>query len=410
MNMGRFLLVVTYLIVHITSAQQECAVPRPQRVKLESICSHVKPGSARVPFNLDDGTSCWFQCPGITSYSPLNGDAIKELRIARLRQNIADFSDRLIPRTEQPKGRILFQRNCPTTTHAGYQPVADTIFLKGSSRRVDLILSEIAARDSTLAMNIGCWFLFEVISEDPYDAHCEPFPSITEENTGTPYISIPKRFIDHPLVGEELFVFMILHEIGHALSDGHCESDAEQWAISEGMPAYYGDRASTALRSVATQLWAYNNAIFTSDSNERSSNDQFCRGAGGCMNCYPKIDCRCGDIESGIVRWNEDRMPGDCWENIGDPSPAHACGSTCDPCQQSCPLIPALCQFSHTLNADLERLDREIRARLCGSTRAPCELDAARIRVELKKLDRRLLRRFERTQLELQRIHHRATR
>jgi hypothetical protein len=409
MTLSRFLLVLTCLIVRISSAQQECVVPSSQRAKLETICDQVKPVSERIPFNLDDGTSCWFQCPGSMSNATLNSDSINAVKVARLRANLANFSSRLRPRTAQPQGRILSGRNCFPETHSGYQPVSDTFYLKGTSKRVDIILREIAARDTTLANEIRCWFLFEVVLADPDDEHCKPFPFITDERSGTPFISIPKRFIDHPLVGEELFIFMILHEIGHALSEGSCESDAEQWAISVGMPAQYGSSTSATLRRVAEQLRAYNDAVFTADSNDGSSNDPICRGQGGCLNCYPKIDCRCRDIASGLVRWNADRGPADCWETIGEPSPVHACGSTCDPCPNNCPLIPVLCQLSQTLSTDLERLDKEIRAKLCQNEGTPCLLDAARITAELKKLDRPLLRRFARTQRELERIQMRAT-
>lgn len=409
MRLRRFLLAVTYLMVHISTAQQECVAPDSQRVKLESICDQVKPKSARLPFTMDDGTPCWFQCPRRTHNTTLNSDSIEEMRLARFRKNLANFSSRLKPRLEQPKGRILFRQNCSISTHAGYIPVADKFYLKGSSERVDSILKEIAAKDSTLAENIGCWFLFEVVAEDPSDAHCNPFPSITDEHSGTPFISIPMRFIDHPLVYEELFVFMILHEIGHALSDGHCEPDAEQWAISEGMPAYYGYQAAAALGRVAAQLRVYNDAIFTAETNDGSSNDHVCDGPGGCMNCYPKIECRCLDIANGVVTWKSDRSPVHCWNEIGDPSPVHACGSSCDLCPNSCPLFPVLCEFSQTLTADLERLDSEIRVKLCPNRGIPCQLDVARIKAELRKIDRPLLRRFERTQLELERIHIRAT-
>lgn len=105
-------------------------------------------------------------------------------------------------------------------------------------------------------------------------------------------ITIPRRFLDEPAVGEELITFMLLHEAHHAMEPDATEIDHDRWAAGIGLPRFFGARwngmAGTFLDRLTCQLRGYYQAIYQPEAINGTIR------AGGAI--YPAMECRADAI------------------------------------------------------------------------------------------------------------------
>ncbi|MBK9148018.1 MAG: hypothetical protein IPM12_09420 [Flavobacteriales bacterium] len=119
-------------------------------------------------------------------------------------------------------------------------------------------------------------------------------------------------------MSDELLVFMLLHEMGHALDDSEPEQMmaselmSDHWATSVGLTAYYGDERAAELRPrIAQDFREYHKDIYTLETFDRSSCET------GRLNDYPRLACRLECIRdpqwAASVRGSGFTFPDSCW-------------------------------------------------------------------------------------------------
>ena len=145
-------------------------------------------------------------------------------------------------------------------------------------------------------------------------------------------IRIPAPLLWSPHMTDELLVFMLLHEMGHALDDSEPEQVmaselmSDHWATSIGLSAYYGDERAAELRPLIAQAFReYHKDIYTLETFDRSSCET------GRLNDYPRLACRLECIRdpqwAASVRGSGFTYPDSCWST-------QQCGPVFDPVQE----------------------------------------------------------------------------
>lgn len=102
-------------------------------------------------------------------------------------------------------------------------------------------------------------------------------------------ITIPRRFLDHPYVGEELIVFFILHEAAHLQCNERSEVECDQWAIRTGLPLFFGHQwtpefSEAYVERIICQFGEYFSDVYTPIA---LSQYRVCAGVS-----YPPLTCR----------------------------------------------------------------------------------------------------------------------
>lgn len=240
-------------------------------------------------------------------------------------------------------------------------------------------------------------------------------------------VFIPHRFLADVHVKRELFVFMLLHEIGHTQGvDGApvSEYDADEWALTEGMAMFAegsGSEMSEFLTTVPDQLRAYHASQFTASTAGQAVD------AGAPLNSYPELNCRIAHLRGEMLQVDEggsyrDAYPPDCWDD-----PAMGGALTFGPHYERLSCHPELETFTDELECsacDTVSLLFNARRRLLEQVwtlerfRRPCvlrpdlcKLDPAQVRQRLlaevpglARRERAAGRRAERSQRRLQRM------
>ncbi len=119
--------------------------------------------------------------------------------------------------------------------------------------------------DSVRTMDLAAQFQLS-IQEAACEMHFPRFFSSDEKLV--PYgrnrltLTFPRRFLDDASVGDELLLFMLLHEVGHGTRGSEQSLPADDWAARVGAALYFKERwtpafAMSFLNQVVTQLAAF---------------------------------------------------------------------------------------------------------------------------------------------------------
>lgn len=137
-------------------------------------------------------------------------------------------------------------------------------------------------------------------------------------------ITVPNRFIRSEATGNELLLFMLLHEWGHGAATanvndyGSNEYAADMWAVHEGLPTYFGQAwpiiRDRFLDQVADQLKAHLLSQFVGDDGMLAT-DITAQG-----DQYPELECRIAGIRGERVPLVQRTLgyegyPGYCWDD-----------------------------------------------------------------------------------------------
>lgn len=275
------------------------------RARVERVCQEVLPFDARVYFRTAQGSTCYCTCEALVDKNVKEVRLAREQRAHRYARNIQAFFQRVGDTAVHAGPRS------PISTDDGRCPDRDLVDLGGivrcgtfgcpSDERLDGVLEKIARSGYTRPASI----LSAFVEFFPNATECEiAFPWIQGSYcaagapTGTcPHIKVPSSFLRHPAVGEELIMFMLLHEIGHAVAGAEtgfedCEANADAWAIEAGFNAVYGEGMGEAVTKLLEQLDKYYRAVYPSASVELAT----VSGGDHCIGSYPKLACRLGLI------------------------------------------------------------------------------------------------------------------
>ena len=282
------------------------APPCPDQAALkqttERICSDALPVDGRVRYRMAQGGTCTCECTGLKSLTLAEVDSLRQVRAATYRANIRSF-------VQNMQGVIVHSGALPARSGSlstfecdpGYEEWAPYLCFRGETTcfkdgRITDALEKIISSD-LLADVDPEGFHVDYVTEH---ADCEdPWPGITS-NMSFPTITVPSALVRNPAIGPEFALFILLHEIGHAVyspgpSTPACESIADAWAISIGCNAIYGDDFGSGVTAILEQMEAYYDAIYASGSVglpllasglDRTSADIHC------FNEYPKLACR----------------------------------------------------------------------------------------------------------------------
>ncbi len=100
-------------------------------------------------------------------------------------------------------------------------------------------------------------------------------------------IHIPRKLLWAEAMSDELLVFMLLHEMGHALQVPESELNADWWAMNIGLPGFYGQERAANLRDgLADSFKEYCRSVYTSSTYAHSSCTR------DSVDFYPNLECR----------------------------------------------------------------------------------------------------------------------
>lgn len=288
-------------------------------------CNELLPEDHRVWLATDeDGPDgCWCTCTTLTTLTVLQADSLRADRLAQWQQRLG--------RLAAKRGRVALmapphrRSRTPLSDSTTVRPraAADTAMARLRSAR------PAGARTYKLA---GRWITLDQLIDRVYEQF--PIFNITyDAYEGSAYtrvsndvnldaahtwqasdgplppdqritIDIPSALLDDPAVDGELILFLLLHEVGHAL--GHvtscmenwpivCEGQADAWAAFVGLRKVFpGRRFMEVSIAAQRQLRAYDTAI---------EGDYIT--CGWCIACddnncgYPPLDCRLRTIRAG---------------------------------------------------------------------------------------------------------------
>ncbi len=129
-------------------------------------------------------------------------------------------------------------------------------------------------------------------------------------------VDIPREVLWVSEMSDDLLVFMLLHEMGHAVQLPETELNADWWAMNVGLPGYYGEERAAELRlPIAEAFRAYCMAVYTDETFSKST----------CtidhVDQYPSLECRMRGIAGpDWLDENGERVESyvdisECWAN-----------------------------------------------------------------------------------------------
>lgn len=225
-----------------------------------------------------------------------------------------------------------------------------------------------------------------LVHQSPCDLHFPRFMPADSTFGGNIFITIPRRFLDDVNTGDELLLFVLLHEIGHGVRATWNSQLADDWAARVGMPMYHQanwtpEFASAYLDKVITQLTGYMRSqelpdVFGRASEQRSNGEE-----------YPNLDCRAHSIRGGYLApadGNCNHYPTACFENrLIEQEEIVATAYLARPCESNairpyieeiakpqwlldlgtlCKRHPWVCDRMQASGVDAEKVSRAIRA------------------------------------------------
>ncbi len=324
------------------------------RQRVDRVCMETLPYDARVHFRTANGGTCYCTCDTLINKTVKEIDELRVVRARRYAHNIRKFSEQVgdsIVRGAPGKAMRPPDDRCSSDLVEVAEGMERCgVLTCDADDRLDKVLSRISASGFSRPSSILSFFVNFYPDADecgelfPWKQGFSCAPD-APDNAVCPNIHVPSSFIRHPAVGEELLMFMILHEIGHGVADEetafqNCEANADAWAIEVGFNAVYGEGLGEAVDLLVDQFDKFYRDIFTSSTVEQAkvNGGQFCYGS------YPALRCRTNMIQqvaSVETPMELERLgefvqeyltANNCWEPLGGPTFDPAAEVHCGDC------------------------------------------------------------------------------
>ncbi len=292
-----------------------CQIPMCSSPGVVRLCAEALPENANLLLAQKSGAYCTCECPGILART------FSQVLQDRNTRDSADY--------ERARYHMRSGARAGSARSAGNGPIARI----DASGYVTWYSTDTCAYDRNVVDVVRRLFdlgLFKVSHSSAVTIESSddigPFPMVSyAENTSggsgmvtSIQLAIPRRLLRDATVKEELLVFILLHEWGHAARNDDLEYSADEWATYVGMPKYYGWRwmLGRAMRDqVIAQLEDYYRSVIIAEDVPRAS-DTTLRDP----DTYAELACRLNGIKGMYVAGQENPgmafgYPADCWDD-----------------------------------------------------------------------------------------------
>lgn len=292
-----------------------CPTPMGRSAGVARLCAEALPDNGKLLLTDKAGAYCTCECSSLLdrSFSEVLRD-----------RDIRDASDQAQALTYLRS----FERAIPggssdPVTIARIEASGSVTWYSSDTCAYELHAVEIVQR----LFDLGCFKVSRsscVTIESSYEIG--PFPVISYAENGSGgsgtvtsiQLAIPERLLRDATVQEELLVFILLHEWGHAARNEDLEYSADEWATFIGLPKYYGwlPRMGCGMRDkVIAQLEDYYRSVLVAEDVPLAS-DTTVRDP----DTYAELACRLNGIK-GMYVASQDAAgmafgyPADCWDD-----------------------------------------------------------------------------------------------